>query len=130
MMYFSCLESSPIARSITQVNKQRLNQSLINQSRSSDQKVSTDSTSSTGIRLTCLLLTISFIFVLCTLPISIRSLIADYLPSQKSTIHWQLTQLCLTLLMYFNHTVGERNIYPLGEKEVVCNFRSILFSTV
>ena len=69
----------------------------------------TDSTSSTGIRLTCLLITISFIFVLCTLPISIRLLIADYLPSQKSTTRWQITQLCLTLLMYLNHTVRKKD---------------------
>lgn len=117
-MYFhicSYLESSPIVRSISQVNKQRLTQSIANQSRTSEQKLAADSTSSTGIRLTCLLLTISFIFVLCTLPISIRLLIADYLPSQKSTIHWQLTQLCLTLLMYLNHTVETRKKNLLKE---------------
>ena len=102
-------ESSPIVRSTSQLNKQRACQSLGTTSRSSEQKVSSNSNSSTGIRLTCLLLTISFIFVLCTLPISIRLLIADYLPAQKSTIRWQLTQLCLTLLMYFNHTVRARD---------------------
>lgn len=39
------------------------------------------------------------------MPISIRLIIADYLPEEKSTTRWQLTQLCLTLLMFFNHAV-------------------------
>ncbi|CAF4348285.1 unnamed protein product [Adineta steineri] len=60
-----------------------------------------DPTSATGIRLTYLLLLISFTFVVCTLPISIRPLIVDYLSSFKSTKRWRITQDCLTLLMFF-----------------------------
>ena len=50
---------------------------------------------------------ISFIFVICTLPISIRALISDFFPEYKTTTRWQITQLCLTLLMYLNHTVKD-----------------------
>lgn len=106
---FFRLESSPAVRSISQTNKQRLCHSPVNNNifleQNNKQKILSDSTSSTGIRLTCLLLIISFIFVICTLPISIRLLIADYLPSQKSSTRVQIAQLSLTLLMYFNHTV-------------------------
>jgi hypothetical protein len=108
-MFFFRLESSPAVRSISQTNKQRLCHSPVNNNifleQNNKQKILSDSTSSTGIRLTCLLLIISFIFVICTLPISIRLLIADYLPSQKSSTRVQIAQLSLTLLMYFNHTV-------------------------
>ncbi len=76
-----------------------------NPKQKTNQKHLFDPTSATGIRLTCLLLIISFIYVICTLPISIRLLIADYLPSQKSTTRWQITQLCLTILMFLNHSV-------------------------
>lgn len=112
---FVSLESSPAVRSVSQMNKQRVyhNKPFEQNNR---QKTVTDSSSSAGIRLTCLLLIISFIFVVCTLPISIRSLIADYLPSQKSTVRWQITQLCLTLLMYFNHTVKEKR---QGKKRIL-----------
>jgi hypothetical protein len=106
---FFRLESSPAVRSISQTNKQRICHSPVNNNifleQNNKQKILSDSTSSTGIRLTCLLLIISFIFVICTLPISIRLLIADYLPSQKSSTRVQIAQLSLTLLMYFNHTV-------------------------
>ena len=121
IMIFRCLhcfafflESSPAARSSSLINKQRVgHHAFLEQTNKQQvtQKILSDSTSATGIRLTCLLLTISFIFVICTLPISIRSLIADYLPSQRSTTRWQITQLCLTLLMYFNHTVRHRVFY-------------------
>lgn len=130
-MFYCSLESSPMVRSTSQLNKQRICQSLANTSRSSEQRVPSDTNSSTGVRLTCLLLAISFIFILCTLPISIRSLIADYLPQQKSTIRWQLTQLCLTLLMYFNHTVSEQEqILPTRNAHTRVIFRLILFSIV
>ena len=100
-------------RSYSQINKQRIEQGPGNNKfldQSIKPKTSFDPTSATGIRLTCLLLIISFIFVLCTLPISIRSLVSEYLPSQKSTVRWQMTQVCLTLLMFLNHTVGEEEI--------------------
>lgn len=76
-----------------------------NNSQQKSQQLPFDSTSATGIRLTCLLMIISFIFVLCTLPVSIRALFARSIPDEKSTTRWQITQLCVTLLMYFNHTV-------------------------
>ena len=103
------LESSPAVRSCNQINKQRIHHNTINNKfpeQKTNQNTLFDSTSATGIRLTCLLLIISFIFVICTLPISIRSLIGDHLPIQKSTRQWQITQLCLTILMYLNHTVN------------------------
>ncbi|CAF0929370.1 unnamed protein product [Adineta ricciae] len=102
-------ESSPAMRSYSQINKQRIEQGPGNNKfldQSIKPKTSFDPTSATGIRLTCLLLIISFIFVLCTLPISIRSLVSEYLPSQKSTMRWQMTQVCLTLLMFLNHTIN------------------------
>jgi len=105
LCFFFFEESSPAGRSYShQLGKQH---SICQRTARQNQakKILADSTSSAGIRLTCLLLTISFIFVLCTLPISIRLLIADYLPTHKTTTRWQITQLCLTLLMYLNHTV-------------------------
>ncbi|CAF1135553.1 unnamed protein product [Rotaria magnacalcarata] len=70
------------------------------------QRVLFDSTNATGMRLTLSLLIISFVFVLCTFPISIRSLIIDIFPGQNKKSHWQIAQLCLTILMYFNHAVN------------------------
>ncbi|CAF3359947.1 unnamed protein product [Rotaria socialis] len=70
------------------------------------QRILFDSTTATGMRLTLSLLIISFIFVLGTFPVSIRLLILDNFPEQKKKSHWQITQLCLTVLMYFNHTVN------------------------
>ncbi|CAF3177198.1 unnamed protein product [Rotaria socialis] len=106
-------ESVPVGRSPTQFNKQRLyhiprNNKFIEQNNkpNTNQKHLFGPISATGIRLTCLLLIVSFIFVICTLPISIRSLIAKYLPSQRSTAHWQIIQVSLTLLMYLNHAAN------------------------
>ncbi|UJR27095.1 hypothetical protein I4U23_008395 [Adineta vaga] len=107
--YLQANKSSPAMRSYSQMNKQRIELNLGNNKfieQVNKQKPSSDPTSAAGIRLTCLLLIISFIFVICTLPISIRSLIAEYLPSQKSTARWQIIQLCLTLLMFLNHTIN------------------------
>lgn len=64
-----------------------------------------DSTSATGIRLTCLLLIISFIFVLCTSPMPIRFLTSHLFEEYHTTIRWQMSRNSLTLLMYLNHTV-------------------------
>ncbi|CAF1218452.1 unnamed protein product [Adineta steineri] len=106
-------ESSPAIRSHSQTNKQRIYRDPVNnkmveqdQKQNTNQKTLLDPTSATGIRLTCLLLLISFIFVVCTLPISIRPLIVDYLPSFKSTKRWRITQDCLTLLMFLNHAIN------------------------
>ncbi|CAF0907989.1 unnamed protein product [Rotaria sp. Silwood1] len=106
-------ESVPAGRSSSQIQKQRIshiprNNIFIehNNKRKTNQKNLFDPTNTTGIRLTCLLLIVSFIFVICTLPISIRSLLADYSSLQISTERLQTTQLCLTLLMYLNHTAN------------------------
>ena len=118
-----CLESTPAARSFTQHPTQR--------SQNKSQQLLFDSTSATGIRLTCLLLIISFIFVVCTLPISIRSILADLLPEVRSTSHWQLTQLSLTLLMYFNHTVTRLSLSLFsfsGRILLAGQLRSLLFN--
>ncbi|CAF0845291.1 unnamed protein product [Adineta ricciae] len=99
-------ESSPAARSFNPQN--RLNHHGINKNNpeQKSQQALFDSTSATGIRLTCLLLIISFTFVLCTLPVSINALVAKILPEYRSTTHWQITQSSLTLFMYFNHTIN------------------------
>ncbi|CAF3040291.1 unnamed protein product [Rotaria sp. Silwood2] len=106
-------ESVPAGRSSSQIHKQRISHiprnNIFNEpinKQKKNQKNLFDPTNTTGIRLTCLLLIVSFIFVICTLPISIRLLVVDYLPLQKTTERWQITQLCLTLLMYFNHTAN------------------------
>ncbi len=99
------IESSPAGRSFIPHGRTYHNGLTKNCFQPKSQQILFDSTSATGIRLTCLLLIISFIFVLCTLPISIRLLISDFFPEYKSTTRWQITQLCLTLLMYLNHTV-------------------------
>ncbi|UJR22052.1 hypothetical protein I4U23_025120 [Adineta vaga] len=99
-------ESSPAGRSF--IPQSRLYHNGLNKTnpeRKSPQ-VPLDSTSATGIRLTCLLLVISFTFVLCTLPISINALFAKALSKYKSTTHWQIRQLSLTVLMYLNHTIN------------------------
>jgi len=124
---FSFLESTPAGRSSSQINKQRIYHNKSSE-QNNKQKILSDSTSTTGIRLTCLLLIISFIFVICTIPISIRSLIVDFLPSQKSTTRWQITQLCLTLLMYLNHTVKKQKFCCLNLK--ILFFRLILYFIV
>ena len=105
------LESSPAARSFNP--QSRLYHHWINKNspEKKSQQAFFDSTNATGIRLTCLLLIISFTFVLCTLPVSINALIAKILPEYRSTTRWQITQLCLTLFMYFNHTVSENSIF-------------------
>ncbi|CAF0960676.1 unnamed protein product [Rotaria sordida] len=107
-------ESVPAGRSSSQIHKQhRTSQTARNNifiehnnKQKTNQKKLFDPTNITGIRLTCLLLIVSFVFVLCTLPISIRSLIADYLSRQKSTERLQIMHVCLTLLMYLNHTAN------------------------
>ena len=99
------LEPTPVGRSFISHGRVYHNRLNKNSFQRKSERVLIDSTSATGIRLTWLLLTISFIFVLCTLPISIRSLIADFLPKHESTAYWQITQLSLTVLMYLNHTV-------------------------
>ncbi|CAF1476854.1 unnamed protein product [Adineta steineri] len=92
-------ESSSADRPYSQTNNEMTEQNI-------NQKNLFDPTSAIGIRLTCLLLLISFTFVVCTLPISIRPLIVDYLPSFKSTKRWRITQDCLTLLMFLNHVIN------------------------
>ena len=117
------LESCPAGRSSTLHNKQRIYRpSYLDHGKQQKRRFTTlpDSTNPTNIRLTCLLLLISLIFVVCTLPISIRLIIADYLLSQKSTARWQMTQLSLTMLMFLNHTVHEQISY----------FHFIFFSTI
>lgn len=69
------------------------------------QQVLLDPTSAAGIRLTCLLLAISFIFVLCTVPLCFRGFMADSLPKDGSTTKWRMIGICFRLLMYLNHTV-------------------------
>jgi len=100
------IESSPAGRSFIPHGRIYHNSVNKNGFQQKSQQILFDSTSTTGIRLTCLLLIISFIFVFCTLPISIRALIAGFFPEYKTTTRWQVTQLCLTLLMYLNHTVN------------------------
>ncbi|CAF1325971.1 unnamed protein product [Adineta steineri] len=92
-------ESNSADRPYSQTNNEMTEQNT-------DQKKLFDPTSATGIRLTYLLLLISFTFVVCTLPISIRPLIVDYLSSFKSTKRWRITQDCLTLLMFLNHAIN------------------------
>ena len=100
------LESSPAGRSFSPHGRIYHNGLKKGDFQQKSQQILFDSTSATGIRLTCLLLIISFIFVVCTLPISIRALISDLFPEKKSTIRWRIIQLILTTLMYFNHTVN------------------------
>jgi hypothetical protein len=103
------VESSPIGNRSSFINRQRIYRHTCpeqTKKKPMSSKNHLNSASATGIRLTCLLLLISFVFVICTLPISIRLLVADFLPTSKSTKRWQITQLCLTLLMFFNHTVS------------------------
>jgi hypothetical protein len=104
---FSIIESTPAGRTFIPHSRTYHNGLKRNGFPQKSQQILFDSTSATGIRLTCLLLIISFIFVLCTLPISIRALIADFFPKSKSSTPWQITQLCLTILMYLNHTVND-----------------------
>ncbi|CAF4137258.1 unnamed protein product [Adineta steineri] len=92
-------ESSPADRPYSQTNNEMTEQNT-------NQKGLFDPTSTTGMRLTCLLLLVSFTFVVCTLPISIRPLTVDYLSSFKSTKRWRITQDCLTLLMFLNHSIN------------------------
>ncbi len=102
-----CLEITPAGRSFiphSRIHNNRLNKTGL---QDKSQKILFDSTSATGIRLTCLLLIISFIFVLCTLPISIRSLMTDSRFDHKSTARWQIIHLSLTTLMYLNHAVKD-----------------------
>ncbi len=99
------IESSPAGRSFIPHGRIYHNSVNKNGFQQKSQQILFDSTSTTGIRLTCLLLIISSIFVLCTLPTSIRALVADFLPAPKSTMRLQITQLSLTILMYLNHTV-------------------------
>jgi hypothetical protein len=101
----SILESSPAGRSFIPHGRTYHNGLKKVGFQQKSQQILFDSTSATGIRLTCLLLIISSIFVLCTLPTSIRALVADFLPAPKSTMRLQITQLSLTILMYLNHTV-------------------------
>ena len=123
------LESTPAGRSlIPQVRYPPTAVLTRRDSQRKCQQVLSDSTSSTGIRLTFLLLIISFIFVLCTLPTSIHSFIADFLPEYNSTKRWQITQLCLTLLMYLNHTVTNKS--SIRYILLFFDFRSISFSIV
>jgi hypothetical protein len=103
--FFKIIELTPAGRSFiphSRICNHRLNKNGIQEK---SHQILFDSTSATGIRLTCLLLIISFIFVLCTLPISIRLLIAYFVPQYKTTARWQITQLSFRLLMYLNHTV-------------------------
>ena len=96
------VESTPAARSFTSHRRSyrtRLNRTPV---QPKSRQILFDSTSATGIRLTCLLLIISFLFVFCTSPIPIR----HFFPENRSTMRWQITGLVLHLLMYFNHTVG------------------------
>jgi hypothetical protein len=102
------LESTPGCRSFIPHGRTHHNGITKNGFQTKSQQILFDSTSARGIRLTCLLIVISFIYVTCTLPISIRLLISDFLPEQKSTSRWQITQLSLTVLMYLNHTVNIR----------------------
>jgi hypothetical protein len=99
-----------------------------NNSQQKSQQLPFDSTSATGIRLTCLLMIISFIFVLCTLPISIRALFSRSIPEANSTTRWQITQLCVTLLMYFNHTV--KYLFCFFSLEILFFIRLILYFIV
>ena len=94
-----CSESSPAARTFIPHGHR-------NPSQNKPAHGLCDSSSATGIRLTCLLLLLSFIFVLCTMPISIRLLVADFLPGHRSTSRWQIVHLILNLLMYLNHAVS------------------------
>ncbi len=67
--------------------------------------------------------------MICTLPISIRLLIADYLPSQKSTTRWQITQLCLTILMFLNHSVRKHFEFLIeNHLEILDQFYTLLFN--
>ncbi|CAF3979480.1 unnamed protein product [Adineta steineri] len=101
-------ESSSADRPYSQTNNEMTEQNI-------NQKNLFNSTSATRIRLTYLLLLISFTFVVCTLPISIRPLIVDYLPSFKSTKRWRITQDCLTLLMFLNHAVNIHILRTTGQ---------------
>ncbi|CAF3608406.1 unnamed protein product [Rotaria sp. Silwood1] len=102
------VESTPAPRSF--ISHGRLYHNGLNKNgfQRKSQRILFDSTSATGIRLTCSLLVISFIFVLCTLPISIRHLLAEFIPGYRhtSTTYWQITQLILTILMYLNHAIN------------------------
>ncbi|CAF3233275.1 unnamed protein product, partial [Rotaria sp. Silwood2] len=100
------LESTPATRSFIPHGRLYHNGLNKNGFQRKSQRVLFDSTSATGIRLTCSLLVISFVFVLCTVPISIRSLITDLFPEYDSTAYWQLTRVILTSLMYLNHAVN------------------------
>ncbi|CAF2808218.1 unnamed protein product [Rotaria sp. Silwood2] len=99
-------ESTPATRSFIPHGRLYHNGLNKNGFQRKSQRVLFDSTSATGIRLTCSLLVISFVFVLCTVPISIRSLITDLFPEYDSTAYWQLTRVILTSLMYLNHAVN------------------------
>ncbi|CAF1229111.1 unnamed protein product [Adineta steineri] len=99
-------ESSPAGRSFIQQGRIYHNGLNKNNFQQKSQQVLFDSTSATGIRLTCLLLLISFISVLCTLPPSIRAFTADLRTPQESTVKWQIAELVTTTLMYFNHTIN------------------------
>ena len=87
-----------------------------------------DSTSSTGIRLTVLLLIISSVFVLCTSPTSILRFIREDIPEYNSTKRWQSVQLAFTLLMYLNHTVKRPTTFCSSTNRSF--FRSISFCIV
>ena len=102
------LESVTPNRSHDPINKQ--NVFLHGQSHQSNitkslRKMLFASKNATRMRLTSLLLIVSFVFVFCTIPISIRSLISKQLFKNRSTTQWQLTEVCFALLMYLNHTV-------------------------
>ena len=99
------LGSTPVGRSFISHGGMYHNRLNKNPFQRRSERVLIDSTSAAGIRLTCLLLIVSFIFVLCTLPISIRSLTADFFPKHGSTARGQTIQLSLTVLMYLNHAV-------------------------
>ena len=90
-----------------------------------------DPTSVAGIRLTCLLLAISFIFVVCTSPVSIRRFLSDLLPKDQSATKWRMTGICFHLIMYLNHTVRKTNIKWEYLFDLLSDiYRSILFSIV
>ena len=103
--FFFPIELTPVGRSYTPHT--RTYQSGLNKTthQPKSNQVLFDSTSATGIRLTCLLLIISFIFVLCTSPMPIQFLFERLFGEHKSTFRWQFTRAFFTLLMYLNHTV-------------------------
>lgn len=121
--FFFPIELTPMGRSYTP--HARTYQSASNKTthQPKSNQILFDSTSATGIRLTCLLLIISFIFVLCTSPMPIHFLLQRLIGEYKSTSGWQFTRIFFSLLMYLNHTVihvlnkftDKSSIFVLGE---------------